>query len=225
MFRFVAIAGAMLSCGALVSAEPAFDRDYLSSDDRQWPKRYDTAVRQILSRAWRDDVVLRTIAFHPFDRETVVGVVRTEGGYNAFVMRPSDQIYNGLAAGSTMISSNAKLPRVRVSMRERPVQQDLVTRVQALWRRVLQDPRNYGVRKEPEINKDGSRTIILDMTHFSYAVRTSLRTELRASMGGWGPRTDELIQVTEALQSYVERKSGETALVRAVARAERRLRI
>ena len=44
-------------------------------------------------------------------------------------------------------------------------------------------------------------------------------------MGGCGPQTDELIQVTEALQSYVERRSGESALIRAVARAERRLRI
>ena len=100
----------MISCGAVVSA-----------------MRRSTATTFIpVTSNGREDMIppsgkffhahgvmmsyIRTIAFHPFDRETVVRGGSHGGRFNAFVMRPSDQIYNGLAAGSTMISPNAIAP-------------------------------------------------------------------------------------------------------------------
>ncbi len=218
MLRHVLVVGLLIGSAAVGFAKPALERDYLYRGDEQSPRWYDRAVRHVLGRAWHSDVVLRTIAFHPFDREAVVGILRTADGYSGFVMRPSQQIYNApgnLGAGY--------LARLRSTLQQRSLDARLVTRMTSLWRKVLENPRNYGTRKDPEPNRDGSRTIILDMTYFSYSVRPPVGAQVTASMDGWGPQTDEIIKVTEALQSFVERRNADAALIRALANAERRL--
>src|SRR5438067_7393791 len=55
--------------------------------------KYHRTVRQILSRGWQSDVVLRTVVYPPWESEAVIGLYRQNGRYYAFVIRPSDQIW------------------------------------------------------------------------------------------------------------------------------------
>lgn len=217
MLRLIALLGLVIGAAA-GSAEPVFDREYLYHGDKQIPRWYDSAVRHVLGRAWRKDVVLRLIAFHPFDRETVIGILCSQAGYSGFVIRPSQQIYNAPGnLGSTYLA------HLRSTMQQRSLDGRVAAEMIKLWQTVLENPRYYGMRKEPSPDRDGSRTIILDMTHFSYFVRTSFGVEITASMDGWGPQTDTLIQVGEALQSFVGRKTNDTELIRAIVHAQKQV--
>src|SRR5206468_3423239 len=75
-------------------------RDYLKKGDQQsdepeqWEIDYDRAVRQVLSRAWQKDVVVRTVHLPPFDPEWIGGVIRSANGYRAFHLEASHQIWN-----------------------------------------------------------------------------------------------------------------------------------
>ena len=87
-------------------------------------------------------------------------------------------------------------------------------RIAALWRRVLADPRNYG--KDPGT--------YLDTDQFTYYVSFLPHVRLTAYVVGWGPHTEQLINVASGVASYAN-GAPEPELIKAVKKAERKLGI
>jgi hypothetical protein len=217
MLSRLVIAYIMLNLGAAHLG--AADRDYLQRGEKEltadYEIKYDRAVRHVLSLAWRRDVVLRSVDLPPFQPEWAVGIRRDTPGYRAFSVTASRQIWDALGFGSTDPKKKRGDYRgVAPKIFERSLSQSLAARISALWRRVLADPRNYG--------KDNG--IYLDTDQFTYYVAFRPREHLTAYVVGWGPRTEQLILVADALASYAAGDT-EAQLVRAVSKAERKLGI
>ena len=150
-----------------------------------------------------------------FQPEFVTGIARTASGYTAFEARVADNIWYQLGFGSGEWKHKYRNFRhIKPILHERRLSDPLASRIALLWRRVLADPRNYG--------KDDSGYV--DTVQFRYYLAFLPRERLNAHMVAWGPRTVRLVEVGSALASYA-RGASEPELVRAVAKAERKLGI
>lgn len=204
----------------LLSPCAAVERDYLQHGEPK-PKYdfeigYDKATRRILARGWRKDVVLRTVNFPPFSEESVTGILKTPQGYSAFRVSPSMQIWEALGYGSTdPHHPKDQIRTVRPIFRSKPLKESLAARIAAIWRRVLNDPRNYG--KDPNM--------YLDTSSFTYYVAFAPGERTTANIVGWGPETEPMVLVNEALGDYASDKASEEKLIRVVAKAQRKLGI
>jgi hypothetical protein len=171
--------------------------------------KYDNTIRKILSRAWQRDVILRSIHFPPFDRESIVGIIRTSGGYRVFHLEPTAQIWAALSEPKT------ELPKIRPIYKERPVNDSVAKRIAAASESVLKDPRNY--------RKDNG--IYTDTSSFTFSVRRDSNDELTASTL-WverGTKAMSLLELYDAVYKYVIGRTNEVDLGNSVVRAEREL--
>ena len=169
----------------------------------------------MLARGWRKDVVVRMVDIPSFQPEWVAGIARTSSGYKAFEVTASKQIWGELGFGSGDPKRKQRdYHSIRPVLHERPVSDALSARIAALWRRVLADPRNYG--------KDAG--IYLDSDQFTYHLSFLPRERLTAYVVGWGPRTEQLINVAFALANYAE-GAREGELITAIRKVERKLGI
>jgi hypothetical protein len=204
----------------LLSPCGAVERDYLQRGEPK-PKYdfeigYDKATRRILARGWRKDVVLRTVNFPPFSEESVTGILKASQGYSAFRISPSMQIWEALGYGSTdPHHPKDQIRTVRPTFRSKPLKESVAARVAAIWRHVLSDPRNYG--KDPGM--------YLDTSSFTYYVAFAPGERVTANIVGWGPKTEQMILVNEALGEYASGKTSEEKLIRVVAKAQRKFGI
>src|SRR5437870_3279476 len=151
-----------LVCAASVLGQ---DRDYLQRGEKElsadYQIKYDRAVRYVLSRAWRKDVVVRMVDIPPFQAEGAVGIARTSSGYKAFEVIASKHIWAELGLGMAAVErKKTDYHTIRPILHERPISDALSARIAVLWRRVLADPRNYG--KDPGL--------YLDTDQFTYHV-------------------------------------------------------
>jgi hypothetical protein len=218
MLSRFAIASAVLLVLAHSAAEAA-ERDYMQRGEEEltadYQIKYDRAVRHVLARAFRKDVVVRVVGIPPFQPEWATGIARTSSGYKAFGVRASKHIWSELGFGSDDPKrKKADYHSIRPLLYERPISDALSARIAALWRRVLADPRNYG--------KD--KAIYLDTDQFTYHVSFLPRERLTAYAVGWGPRSEQLIEVSGALAAQAQ-GAPERDLAKAVAKAERKLGI
>src|SRR5206468_5865211 len=75
----------------------AEERDYLQRGEEkltaQYQITYDRATREVLSRGWRRDVVLRMVDIPPFQPEWIAGIARTADGYHASEVTASKHIW------------------------------------------------------------------------------------------------------------------------------------
>jgi hypothetical protein len=98
-----AIAGALLVL-LVRAAVNASDQDYMQRGEEKltadYQIKYDRAVRCVLSRAWRKDVVVRIVDIPPFQAEWAAGIARTSSGYQAFEVTASKHIWGELGFGS-----------------------------------------------------------------------------------------------------------------------------
>jgi len=127
----------------------ASERDYMQRGEEKltadYQIKYDRAVRYVLSRAWRKDVVVRMVDIPPFQAEWTAGIARTSTGYQAFEVTASKHIWGELGLGSDYPKRKKRdYHSIRPILHERPMSDALSGRIAALWRRVLADPRNYG---------------------------------------------------------------------------------
>src|SRR6476469_4832031 len=158
MLRRITIAVALL---LLVSRSPAdaVERDYLQRGEEQLTAKYEIiyhrAVRDVLSRAWQTDIVVRMVDLPPFQPELSVGIARSAQGYLAFELAASKHIWSVLDFDSKQGKGDYR--SVRPILHARPLSAPLAARVAALWRRVLTNRRNYA--KETRI--------FLDSDHFT----------------------------------------------------------
>jgi len=193
----------------------AGQRDYLQRGEEkltdQIEIKYDRAVRDVLSRAWRTDVVLRMVDIPPFQPEWVAGITRSGDHYHAFEVTASKHIWSVLGFGG---GKKGDYHSIHPIIHERAISPSLAARIAALWRRVLKDSRNYG--------KDTA--MYLDTDQFTYHLSFLPRERLTAYMTGWGQRTEQLINVAGALADYAN-GAREKQLVQAVQKAERKLGI
>jgi hypothetical protein len=193
----------------------AGQRDYLQRGEEkltdQIEIKYDRAVRDVLSRGWRTDVVLRMVDIPPFQPECVAGITRSRDHYHAFEVTASKHIWGVLGFGG---GKKGDYHSIHPIIHERTISPFLAARIAALWRRVLKDSRNYG--------KDTA--MYLDTDQFTYHLSFLPRERLTAYMTGWGQRTEQLINVAGALADYANGAS-EKQLVQAVQKAERNLGI
>jgi hypothetical protein len=197
----------------------ASERDYMQRGEEKltadYQIKYDRAVRYVLSRAWRKDVVVRMIDIPPFQAERAAGIARTSTGYQAFEVTASKHIWGELGLGSDYPKRKKRdYHSIRPILHERPMSDALSGRIAALWRRVLADPRNYG--RDPGL--------YLDTDQFTYHVSFLPRERLTAYVVGWGPRTGQLMNVAFALANYAE-GAREGELITAIRKAERKLGI
>lgn len=181
----------------------------------QYEIKYDRAIRDVLSRGWRSDVVLRMVDLPSFQPEWVAGIARVADGYRAFDVTASKLIWGVLGFGA----DDPKRKRgdyhsVRPVLHERALSASLATRIATLWRRVLGDPRNYG--KDPGI--------YLDTDQFTFHLSFLPRESITVNMTGWGARTEQLINIAGAIADHANGAS-EGELVKAVTKAERKLGI
>jgi hypothetical protein len=81
----------------------AGEKDYLQRGEEKLNDKieikYDRAVRDVLSRAWRTDVVLRMVDIPPFQSEWVTGITRSGDHYHAFEVTASKHIWSVLGFG------------------------------------------------------------------------------------------------------------------------------
>ncbi|HZR05139.1 MAG TPA: hypothetical protein VFA61_04860 [Candidatus Udaeobacter sp.] len=193
----------------------AGERDYLQPGveklrDQQEIK-YDQAIRDVLSRAWRTDVVLRMVDIPPFQAEWVTGIAHFGDQYVAFEVTASKHIWSVLGFGG---GKKGDYHTVHPVIREHRISASVSARIAALWRRVLQDSCNYG--KDP--------AMYLDTDQFTYYLSFIPRERLTAHTTGWGPKTEQLNDVAFALANHAE-GAPEGELVKAVEKAERKLGI
>src|SRR6266853_3478705 len=144
---------------------PIDRNDYLKRgwwDKRHWwdklpdfEVRYQNNIEHILERAFRPDVVLRTIHLPPFDPEWIVGVVQSTPGYRAFRLDASYFIWQAQE------DEKQKLPTIRGIYRDKALPSATALRLAALWRRFLTDKKNYGKEE---------RVIYGDSSHFIFSV-------------------------------------------------------
>jgi len=173
--------------------------------------KYDRAVRDVLSRAWRTDVVLRMVDIPPFQPEWVTGITRSGDHYHAFEVTASKHIWSVLGFGG---GKKGDYHSVRPIVHDRPISASLAARIAALWRRVLKDSRNYGT----------DTAMYLDTDQFTYYLSFMPRERLTAYTTGWGPKTEQLNNVAFALANHGE-GAPEGELVQAVTKAEWKLGI
>src|SRR4051812_29810480 len=96
----------------------AGDKDHLRRGEPElkydYDVKYNRAVRRILSRGWKSDVVLRTVALPPFNPEAVLGLLRSKRQYSAFVIRPSAQIWETASGfGASQRDLDKRLSSIR----------------------------------------------------------------------------------------------------------------
>ena len=216
MLSRLAIASAVL---LLVARSPAgaAERDYLQRGEEtltaKYQIRYDRAVRYVLSRAWKKDVVLRMSLVPAFQPEFAAGIARTVNGYTAFNATVADNIWYQLGFGSGAWKHKCNnYRRIKPILQERRLSDTLSLRIAALWRRVLTDRRNYG-------RDEGS---YVDTAQFAYYLAFLPHEHVSAHMVAWGPQTEQLIAVASALAQYAS-GAPERELVKAVTEAERKL--
>ena len=195
-------------------------RDYLVRGDAQSTTpsevKYDRALRKVLERAWRKDVVLRMLDLAPFGPEWAGGLTRGPAGYHAFAIGASTNLREYVARGSaTRWAKTGDRRTLRQPLYERRIAESVAGRIAALWRRVLSDPRNYG--KDP--------AIYLDTDQFMFYLAFLPTERLAARMTSWGPKVEQLTDVIDALVLYADGTISESKLVQAVAKAERKLGI
>ena len=218
MLNRFAIAAVLSVLLVQAQAKPA-ERDYLRPGEENFSANYQVqyarAVRDVLSRAWREDVVLRVVDRPPFDAEWSTGISRAAGAYNVFVVSASRQVWESLGFGSVdRLKKTGSYRGVVPRLHERPLSPSLTARIATLCRAVLRDKRNYG----------GDDVIFMDANKFTFYLGFIPREHLTAHMTGWGPRTVHLLEVADALAAYA-RGGPETRLIQAVAKAERTLGI
>jgi hypothetical protein len=135
----------------------AADKDYLQRGERDltadYEIKYDRAVRGVLSRGWRKDVVIRMLDLPAFQPEWVTGIAHTADGYHAFSATAPKQIWAALGFGSdNPKEKRGDYRRMHPVLHERAIPAALATRIAALWHRVLADSKNYG--KDPALYLD-----------------------------------------------------------------------
>ena len=207
---------ASLFLGSLQFASGAVDRDYLQRGEEQLSSKYqiiyDRAVRDVLSRAWRPDVVVRMVHRPPFEPESAAGIARATHGYLAFEVTVSKHIWDALDFDKKQGKGDYR--SIRPVLHKRPLPEPIAARIAALWRHVLTNERNYAV----------DSGVYLDSSHISYYVGFSPRERLSGYTTGWGPQSKQLINVAGAIVSYAN-GAAETELLKAIKRAERKLGI
>src|SRR5438309_6135512 len=196
MLGRIAIASTVLLLLARSPAEAA-ERDYLQRGEKEltadYQIKYNRAIRHVLSRGWHKDVVVRMVDIPPFQPEWVTGIARTSSGYKAFEVTASKHIWAELGLGMAEAErKKTDYHTIRPVLHERPVSDALSARIAAPWPRVLADPRNYG--KDPGT--------YLDTDQFTYYVSFLPHVRLTAYVVGWGPHTEQLINVASGVASY-----------------------
>ena len=194
----------------------AADKDYLQRGESGLTNdleiKYDRAVRDVLGRGWRKDVVVRIVDFPPFQPEWVAGIAKTKDGYDAFFIRTSKQIWGTLGFGDGKPKRDTG--NLHPILQERAIPAPLATRIAALWRRVLADPENY--RKDP--------ALYLDTDGFAFYLSFFPRERLAAHTAGLGDKGDALWRLTIAIMGYLN-GMPEREFARDIAKAERKLGI
>ena len=161
MKRFVALLlSATVPAVSAICAEDHLQRGELPWGNDHLFLRYDKEIRRVLWRAWEADVVLRTVHFPPFHTEWIVGIVRRPGGYKAFLLEPTAQVW---AALQNPDNPKKELASIHARYYERELSEAFSERLAAIFRRVLSDRRNY--------REDRRRIIVTDSSSFTYMVR------------------------------------------------------
>ena len=212
------LAVATICAAVIVPCAVARDADHLVKGEEelteQWDRDYMHAVRTILARGWRADVLLRMVDIPAGPPESVVGITRIHSGHQAFEAKASTQLWGALTDTSSMqqrIKSDYR--GLHPVLHERSLSQALSARIAALWRCVLADPRNY--REETKI--------YVDPNVFTFDFRFP-REHLTARSRSAGARTEQLVLVARALGDYA-RGASETELAKVVSKAERTIGI
>jgi hypothetical protein len=201
------------------SSAKAAERDHLQHGEEELTGviqiKYDQALRHVLARGWRKDVVVRMVDNPPFRPEWIAGIARAAHGYTAFEVTAPKSIWFELGFGSKAWKRKGKdYYRIRPILHERPLSEALSARIATLWRRVLANPRNYG----------NDESMYLDTDQFAYHLSFLSHERLAAYMSAWGPDSEQLIAVAGALASYAN-DAPERELLKAVSKAERKLGI
>ena len=216
MLTRVAIISAAILLFARSPANAA-ERDHLQRGEEKptadYQIRHDRAIRHVLSRGWRKDVVVRMVDVPAFEPETVAGIARTANGYTAFEAAAPENLWYELGlAPYTPKRKQKSYKSVKAVLHERPLPEALAARIAALWRRVLTDPRNYW--KDP--------ALYMDTNQFTYHVSFLQYERLTAYVDGWGPHSEELIWVSRAIANHAK-GAPEKDLEKAVQKAEAKL--
>jgi len=199
----------------------AGERDHLERGEKKltadYEFEYDRAIRHVLSRGWRKDVVVRMVNIPPFEPETVAGIARTANGYTAFETAAPKNLWYALRfSPDPSHREQRSYQGVKPVLHERSLPEAMSARIAALWRRVLTDPRNY--------QKAEAEAVYMDSDQFTYTVSFLPREHVTAYVAGWGPHSEGLIWVGRAIANYAKGGS-EKDLVKAVKKAETKLGI
>jgi hypothetical protein len=194
----------------------AADKDYLERGEPftgEFELKYGRAVRGVLSRGWRKDVVVRILDLPPFQPEWVAGIARTADGYHAFYVTTPKQIWGTLGFGSgNPKKRGGNYHKLHPTLQERAIPAPLVARIVALWRRLLADGKNYA--KDP--------SMYLDSDQFAFHLSFFPGEQLTAHTTGLGRKGDVLWRLSAAIMGYLN-GMPEREFVRDITKAERKL--
>lgn len=176
---------------------------------------YDVMVRQVFADAYNGDVVLRVVIEPSFVPEEVVGIRKTEKGFEAFAMTPSSMIWKTELVRITTFDKAGKkqppekddsfqefkrqtpsdIPKITAHIDSAALPALLAQRIARVWKSMLLDARHP---KNPHPGLDGASY------HFSMWVQN------HGDISGeiWSPdertKTSALVNLATALSQYAK---------------------
>ncbi|MBA3353957.1 MAG: hypothetical protein H0U23_16315 [Blastocatellia bacterium] len=202
------------------------ERDHFERGDDSQDSYY-KVVQKILWQGWRDDVVLRMIVRPPFDKEYIVGVRRVGRQYRCFVINPTSHIWSEEVKRHTAGAGKPNFSRIEGKFEETPVREDVVTRIAAIWRKGLNDPKSYlGPQQRVSAGGEEERVIYLDSTEFYFFVGLLPKEHLTGrTVESAGRNAAPMLRVGFGLPVYVWHGTSEKAYFKTLSKAEKELGI
>jgi hypothetical protein len=197
---------------------------------------YQEMLREVFADAYTESVILRAFINVSFEPEQVVGIRKTEKGYEVFVITPSASVweteYDRLTKGhvTTLDEHGNEVPppkneayeahkrslpadfhHITTRTESAPISKTLVERIQHVWERMLLDARH---EKNPAIVLDGA------MYHFSMWIQGHGVVSGTAFPANETSRVSALTNLADTLSKYAKQELNSQKLTEALARVK-----
>lgn len=196
-------------CVALTAfaARTALAQDHLTPDPTPPPEQYFAKIREVFADVLRNDIIVQELVVPSFQPEEIVGIRRSDKGFEAFASKPSSHVwltFNGEKGAPDY-------RQIHVQTEARAISDALTERIRNIWRSMLLDAR------APTEALDG-----LDGEDYYFSMPHADKPYVSATV--WSPekgKTVALVALGEGLAAYARGKADEAALIKLIEPLER----
>jgi hypothetical protein len=228
----------------IVFAQSASAQDHLIPDRGFFVRtdHYRLKVRDVLARAFEEDVTSKGIVLPSFEPEYAVGLRKTREGVEAFVLKASSSIWDveflkSIEEGrvSLMDENGKRIPperleqndyyqelkkstlsdhrKIKTDRKARPIPASLAAKIHGIWNEML-----LAVKRPPKTSG-----VDLDGVTYCFSAAVPGKGQLNGMV--WSPSSDSktghLVALTEALAEYASGKADLARLTEQVEKAAR----